>query len=146
MNLVLDSNIVFSTLLNPNSVIGELLMNADDDFTFYAPKLLYYEIENYSNKIELYTKLNKYDLIELKESLFGSINFIKEDIVSKQNRILAYELTYEIDEFDIPFVALALELDTKLWSGDKKLKNGLLLKGKNIIITTEDLKNLHSKT
>ena len=31
----------------------------------------------------------------------------------------------EIDLKDISFVALALELDALLWTGDKKLKEGL---------------------
>ena len=40
-----------------------------------------------------------------------------------------YDLCKDIDVHDIPFLSLALELNLPLWTGDKKLKNGLLGKG-----------------
>jgi predicted nucleic acid-binding protein len=40
VNLIVDTNIVFSTLLNPHSAIGEILMNIQDEFTFFASELL----------------------------------------------------------------------------------------------------------
>ncbi|WP_077349912.1 PIN domain-containing protein [Algoriphagus sp. A40] len=42
----------------------------------------------------------------------------------------------QIDEFDAPFVALSLKMNTYLWTGDKKLKNGLLLLGFDQVIDT----------
>ena len=39
MNIVVDTNIVFSTLLNPKSTVGEILMNLQDKFTFFGPEL-----------------------------------------------------------------------------------------------------------
>jgi len=38
-------------------------------------------------------------------------------------------LCRDIDINDAPFVALALELEAVLWTGDKTLKNGLKDKG-----------------
>jgi predicted nucleic acid-binding protein len=35
----------------------------------------------------------------------------------------------EVDLKDIPFVALSIELNAPLYTGDNKLKNGLLAKG-----------------
>ncbi|PSQ84453.1 MAG: hypothetical protein BRD44_00900 [Bacteroidetes bacterium QS_7_67_15] len=35
------------------------------------------------------------------------------------------ELCHDIDETDTPHVALVFELDGELWTGDKKLKEGL---------------------
>ena len=40
----------------------------------------------------------------------------------------AIELTKNIDEFDTPFVTLSLELGSPLWTGDKKLIKGLVLR------------------
>jgi len=36
-------------------------------------------------------------------------------------------------------VALALLLDAKLWSGDKRLKESLESKGENIVLSTKDI-------
>ncbi|WP_322744651.1 PIN domain-containing protein [Cuspidothrix issatschenkoi] len=35
----------------------------------------------------------------------------------------------DIDESDTPHVALTLQLEGLLWTGDKKLKEGLIIKG-----------------
>ncbi|WP_373275033.1 PIN domain-containing protein [Parapedobacter tibetensis] len=43
---------------------------------------------------------------------------------------------------DTPFVALALELNTKLWTGDKTLAKGLQKKCSSIIIGTTEMKSL----
>jgi predicted nucleic acid-binding protein len=54
-------------------------------------------------------------------------------------------LTKDIDEDDTPFIALGIELNAKLWTGDKVLSKGLAKKGVDIIITTADLKNSLNK-
>ncbi|MFN4199195.1 MAG: PIN domain-containing protein [Flavobacterium sp.] len=36
------------------------------------------------------------------------------------------------------FIALALQMNSKLWSGDKKLTQGLIKKKSDIILTTQD--------
>lgn len=35
MNTIVDTNIVFSDLLDANGLIGELLLNSQDEFQFY---------------------------------------------------------------------------------------------------------------
>jgi len=142
MTLVIDTNIVFSTLLNPKSFIGEIIMNVQDDFTFVAPSLLMEEIERYTSKIELYSKLNAKEIQSVKTLVLNSIEFISEELISEDNWLSAYELTKNVDEYDTPFIALALELNARLWTGDKKLINGLKLKSNNIAISTDELKAL----
>ncbi len=44
-----------------------------------------------------------------------------------------------IDLNDAPFLALANEMNAKLWTGDKKLANGLVKGGFKDILKTEDL-------
>ena len=75
MKIVVDTNIVFSTLLNPYSQIGEIVMNLQDDFTFFAPELLKEEIVRYSAKIEQFTKLDKKLIQSVKYLIFDSITF-----------------------------------------------------------------------
>lgn len=142
MNLVVDTNIVFSTLLNPHSAIEEILMNIQDDFTFFAPELLKEELRRYAPKIVTYSKLDQKSLSDLKELVLSTITFVSEELISEQSWIEAFALAKDIDEDDTPFIALSIELNAKLWTGDKVLYNGLIKKEADIIITTADLKKL----
>ena len=142
MNLVVDTNIVFSTLLNPHSAIGEILMNIQDDLVFFAPEFLKGELKKYAPKIAAYSKLNQKDLSDIESLVLSSINFVSEESISQQSWIKAYALTKDIDEDDTPFIALGIELNAKLWTGDKALSKGLAKKNLDIIITTADLKKL----
>jgi predicted nucleic acid-binding protein len=144
MNLIIDTSIVFSTLLNPNSIIGELFLNYNDSFTFFAPELLLLEIEKYAEKIEKYSKLNKNQLFTCRTILLQKIKFVSDELISENSWLEAYQLCKDIDENDTPFVALAIEMKCKLWSGDKKLTDGLLSKKSNVIFTTQELKQLIS--
>jgi predicted nucleic acid-binding protein len=144
VNLVVDTNIVFSTLLNPRSAIGEILMNIQDDFTFFAPELLKDELKRYATKIAAYTKLDAETLSQIETLVLSSINFVSEESISEQSWVNAFSLTRDIDEDDTPFIALAIELSAKLWTGDKVLLKGLIAKGADVIITTADI-NKHIK-
>ncbi len=144
MNLIIDTNIVFSTLLNPNSSIGDILLNYQDSIQFYAPELLIEEINRYSYKIEKYSKLNPTQLSICKSLLLNAIQFVSEELISEDSWSTAYRLTKDIDENDTPFVALAIQMNAKLWSGDKKLTKGLILKQSELIFTTLELQNILS--
>jgi predicted nucleic acid-binding protein len=142
VNLIVDTNIVFSTLLNPHSAIGEILMNVQDEFTFFAPELLKEELRRYAPKIIAYSKLDSKTLSDIEELILLTINFVPEESISEQSWIQAFALTKDIDDDDTPFIALGIELNAKLWTGDKVLSKGLAKKGVDIIITTADLKKL----
>jgi predicted nucleic acid-binding protein len=47
MKIVVDTNIVFSALLNSNSRIGRLLLDTRNHFEFYSCKYLQKEMKNY---------------------------------------------------------------------------------------------------
>ena len=142
MILVVDTNIIFSTLLNPHSKIGEVFMNLQDEFTFYAPDLLRWELEKYRSKIAAYSKLDQDSLSDIEKLVLSQIRFVSEGSISEKSWIKAFDLTKNIDENDTPFIALALEINTKVWTGDKVLSQGLEKKGSKITITTEELKKL----
>jgi len=145
VNLVVDTNIVFSTLLNPHSAIGEILMNIQDDFSFFAPELLKEELKKYSSKIKAYSKLNQEELSVIEALVLSNINLVSEELISQLSWVHAFEPTKNVDEDDTPFVALSIELNTKLWTGDKVLSNGLANKGVNMVMTTAYIKKLINK-
>ena len=61
--------------------------------------------------------------------MLENINFINELGIALKNKRIAYQLCKNLDIKDTMFVALALELNAMLWTGDQKLKNGLRKKG-----------------
>lgn len=72
--------------------------------------------------------------------ILTNLTLVSEELISERNWLAAYEFTKAVDEDDTPFVALALELNTKLWTGDKVLAKGLRAKGANLIISTTEMK------
>lgn len=52
MNIVVDTNIIFSAILNPNGKIGDLLLDPLDRFVFFAPDFLTTELDRHLKKID----------------------------------------------------------------------------------------------
>ena len=130
--VVIDSNKIFSLLLSSNIKSRAFLF--DNDKVFYAPNFLFLEIFRLKEKIIKYSKLSDEDFKETFSIIFEKINFIARSYISDENKSKAYNLCIDIDEADTPFIALALQIKPKLWTGDNVLKNGLIKKGINIFI------------
>ena len=45
----------------------------------------------------------------------------------------------EVDEKDTPFLALAIELNAKIWTGDKKFQSAIENFNSSLIISTKEL-------
>ena len=135
--LVVDTNIIFSTL-QKEGITRKLFFLLGVEF--YAPNFLMVEIIKYKEKIVSLSPMNESEFISVVSKVFNKINFVNETLISVENRKKAYEMCKDIDETDTPFVALALELNIPLWSGDKKLVKGLKIKKFNKVLTTEDIK------
>lgn len=88
-------------------------------------------IKNYLRYLDCLT-LNS---IFLKRTIMNKINLIDLESIPLTSWGEASELTKNVDEFDIPFIALSLALGAPLLTGDKKLKKGLEEKGVNWIFT-----------
>ena len=67
--------------------------------------------------------------MEVFHEILKRISFYNEELVSEDNWREAYELCKDVDLKDIPFVALSLEVDGLLWTGDELLKESLREKG-----------------
>lgn len=61
--------------------------------------------------------------------LIRAVDVFKESLLSPSARREAYRLCKDIDETDTPHVAITIELDGLLWTGDKRLRQGLESKG-----------------
>ena len=144
--LIVDSNIIFSAILNVNSRIGQILLTSDRFYDFYAPKYIRDEIFNHQEKLKKIAKLDSNDFLEVYELILKNITILDHSIPEKKNYQKAFELSKNVDLDDIPFarhaisvVAFSLYLKCKLWTGDKKLIKGLKDNGFDKIVTTNDL-------
>jgi len=127
MSAVIDTNIIFSMLLQEESQLRDCFFKEGTDF--YAPNFVLLELFNKKEKLLKLSKLSESEISELLHRILQKIHFINEVTISKTNRIKAYQLCKEIDEEDTPFVALALEFNSEIWTGDEKLKQGLKKRG-----------------
>ncbi|MEO1031225.1 MAG: putative toxin-antitoxin system toxin component, PIN family [Bacteroidota bacterium] len=137
MKIVIDTNIVFSALLNPNSSISKIILDSLNKFDFYSPKFILEELVKHQSKILEISGYSVRDLKILQAVLFKKITLVEMEFIRESTFKKAYELTKGVDEDDTPFVALAMELESILWTGDKKLLNGLSKKGIDWVLTTD---------
>ena len=135
MKIIIDTNIIFSSLLSKNEAYLKLF----NKYHFYAPNHLIYEIFKYKNKIAKYSKLTPYEIEMFFSFLLKRIYFKNEKEISTNSLKKAYELCKDIDENDTIFIALTFELDGYLLTSDKKLFNGLKNKNFHKLITLKDL-------
>jgi len=139
VNLVVDTNIVFSAIISDKGKIGELLLNKPLDLHFSSPTYLLTELDNHTGRILAITGYSPEEYQQIKYLVTKHINFIDPDRISRENWGISNQLLKDIDENDASFLALNMELDSLLWTGDKKLIKGLESKNYTKLITTEVL-------
>ena len=143
MKIVVDTNIVFSALLNSSSLIGKILVYSSDKcFSFYSCSYLRTEILKHFDKLQKYTKLDYIKLFELIQIIDQKITFIDDKLLPKESLEKAAELTKDVDYDDMAFVAITDYLNANLWTGDKKLIRGLFDKNYSALKKTEDMAKL----
>ena len=81
--------------------------------------------------------LTEHELEVLVWTIMKKIDLIDLETLPQTTWEKALKLTENMDEFDTPFIALSMELGSPLWTGDKKLTNGLREKGVDWILSTE---------
>jgi len=139
VKVIVDTNIVFSALLNSGSRIGEILLYAKEPLQFYTCNYLQTELQKHRDKLLKLTKLSEAKLAEIEKLITHRITFIDEHLLPQSILIETEALLKSIDQNDTPFVALAVHLNGKLWTGDMKLYHGLKEKRFEDIMTTAEL-------
>lgn len=139
MRIVVDTNIVFSGILNSSSKIGKILLHSKAHFQFYSCNYLRMEILKHQSKLLKLTGMTESNLVELETLVTQNITFINEKLLPKELIVATETQLKNIDINDTPFVALAKHLGAKLWTGDMQLYNGLKAKRFKDIITTSEL-------
>ncbi|RRB04377.1 PIN domain-containing protein [Larkinella rosea] len=143
--IIVDTNIIFSCLLNTQGTIGDLIFNSHDLFEFYSSDYMRFEIRKHWTKIKKISKLTDLQLDTSYDKLLAKLTFINEELIPKDIWKNAENLVADIDEDDIDFVALTKYLKGSLWTGDKILYSGLKAKRFRTVYDTTELVKLRNK-
>ena len=98
------------------------------------------EIRNHWEKLKKISGLSEEQLQISYQQVLSKLKFIAEEIIPAEIWIAAEGITKDIDIDDIDFIALTQFLRATLWTGDKKLYNGLKkINFKRVLNTSEML-------
>lgn len=145
MKLVVDTNIVFSGILNTEGNIGDLLINSEPYFSFISPEFLRTELSRNKLKLSRASGLSNSQLKIAVEVVLSRIRFIPEGQIRFSAWKAADHLCHDVDPGDTPFVALARHARCRIWSGDKQLMKALSTKGYTQFHSTGELLDLRER-
>jgi predicted nucleic acid-binding protein len=143
MKIVVDTNIVFSAIMNTQGKLGQIIINGSRFFQFYSIALLKDELNNHKNKILRYSGYSEEQYEQILKIILGKIRFVEDILISDEEFRKALKTVMDIDENDAPFIALNNHLNSTLWTGDMKLYRGLKGKGYSRIKSTEEIYKLY---
>ena len=126
--VIIDTNLVFA-FLHKNQAKSARFFFSNQDYIFLTPNFFVYETFLHHNIILSKSKGTHEETLSLFEKVVEKLCFINEFTISVKNFIDAYHLCKDVDDKDIPFVALSLELNAPLWTRDGILKTHLISKG-----------------
>lgn len=115
--IIVDTNILFSALLREQSKFTDILLRSD--YQLHVCEFVIVELFTRKDKLVTMSQLSKDEILRLLYVLLRRLNVYKEDLIQPENRKRAYDLCADIDPSDSPHVALALELNGLLWTGDE---------------------------
>ncbi|MDY0076828.1 MAG: PIN domain-containing protein [Bacteroidales bacterium] len=139
IKIIVDTNIVFSALLNINSRIGQILINGKTYFDFYSPEYVKSEIFQHKGKIKSIGKLSDDEFVEAYGLILKNITILNHSLIPLEIYRSSELLCQDIDIDDTIFSAVSDFVKGTLWTGDLKLLNGLKNKGYRNVIKTEEL-------
>jgi predicted nucleic acid-binding protein len=100
MNFVIDSNIVFSAILNSESRIGQIILNGPKYFTFFSIDQLQDEIIRHEKKILKISGLTRADYLKIYGLIKSKIRFVNQLLIDSCSYTAAEKLTLSIDPDD----------------------------------------------
>lgn len=90
MKVVVDTNIVFSAILNSSGNIGKILIHAKKYIQFYSCHYLKEEIFRHRAKRLKLTNLTESELFELIDLATRNIEFLSEGVIPERTVLNAY--------------------------------------------------------
>lgn len=143
--IVVDTNIIFSCLVNSQGIIGDIIFNSEDIFEFYSNQYMRFEIRKHWDKLKKISKLTDQELTTSYEKMLTKFIFINEELIPQKDWEKAETLVQNIDLDDTDFVALTKHLKGGLWTGDKPLYDGLKAKRFRSVYNTQNIVKLRDR-
>lgn len=100
------------------------------------------ELTKYKSKLRKLSKMSAERIDVSIHQVLKNITLVSPEAISYSHWKQAFELTSDVDENDTPFLATAISINAAIWTGDKKLINGLMGKGFQNIYSTAALFDL----
>ncbi|MDD5162990.1 MAG: PIN domain-containing protein [Candidatus ainarchaeum sp.] len=129
-------------IVNTNRIIAALVKNGESRkiilggrFPLYTIEFGIKETEKYKALIKKKAGINEQEFNLLMHRLLSKIAVKSESEISKESIEKALQIMEKIDKNDVPFIALAIELNKPIWSDDKHFKQQKTIK----IFTTKEL-------
>lgn len=117
MRLVIDTNIVISSLLAPGGLTRRLLFAPR--LHLHSPPCLLQELETHASEISSRSGLSELDWGIALAQTTSRIRLVD---LSSFEGLVGQAASFSPDPDDSEFLALALHLNCPLWSNDKRLK------------------------
>ncbi len=133
MRLVIDTNIVISSLLAPGGLTRRLLF--ERRLKLHSPPFLLEELEAHAGEIASRSGLSD---LEWRIALARTTSRIRLDDSSSFKSLVGPAALFSPDPDDAEFLALCLKLRCPLWSNDKKLKGQMRVQ----VLSTHELAKL----
>src|SRR3954453_14288380 len=143
--IIVDTNVIFSCLLNSQGTIGDLIFNSENIFKFYSNQYMRFEIRKHWEKLKKISKLTDLQLQTAYDKMLTKLTFINEELIPQNDWEKAEVLVADIDLDDTDFVALTRYLKGSLWTGDKLLYDGLKVKRFRTVYNTQDMIKLRNR-
>ena len=134
MEVVLDANILFRTLISAGEIVDIFF---DTRLEIIAPQNLLEEIKNNEKEILEKSKLFESEFKELFEAIKKLVLFIPKE--EYDEKIQEARKILKINNKDEDFVALAIKRGIKIWTYEKRLFD------LNIAISTKEVSEAISK-
>jgi predicted nucleic acid-binding protein len=140
--IVIDANIIISAILNPFGAIPKIIIVGTPKTEFVIPDFALVEVNLHKKKICNHSGISSGEFDMLLRSILSHIIILSSEEISSKTLKTAVFLTKDIDSKDNLYVALSIELGALLWTGDKKLYNGLRKKKFASVISTQEVKHI----
>ena len=132
MRLVVDANIIFSSLIK-DSITRKMILF--EDLKLLTPEYFYIELQKHISSIQEKSKLSENSIELLIDVIMSNIDVVPLDEYVKYIPE-AFSIMKDIDEDDTAFLALAISLNVDgIWSNDPDLSEQTKIKR----YTTRDL-------
>ena len=142
MIVVVDTNILFSACLTPQGRIFEILFNTPTYAQLISGHYAIEELLAHKEKLVQLSKRPTEKIDFLIAAILKQIDFYNEETIESNHWQEADRLTRKVDSKDISFVALSLQTEALLWTGDKKLVTHLKARGFDRVVDTNGLYEL----